>query len=385
MPSKPAKKSAKSPAKSAPCPLSADRLTFLRRLMSAVSPSGYETQVARIVRDEAAAWATDIRTDVHGNTLIHVAPPPARAKNAPPPPKVLLAAHCDEIGFLVTHIDDNGYLWIAPVGGWDPQIPQGQRVLVRTATAGDIPGVLGKKPIHLLKPDDRNRVTPLDSLWVDIGASSRDDATALVAIGDPIVIDQGVSELRNGLWAGRAFDDRAGVFAIVEAARRLAQRRDFAADVYAVATVQEEIGSRGAITATFGVAPDVGIAVDVTFATDHPDMSDAEKHEGRVRLGGGPAISRGANINPVLFALLRDTAAARKIPHQIVAEPRATPTDADPIQLSRAGVAAALLSVPLRYMHTPGEIVALADLDATAELIAQSVRQMKPGQSWIPS
>ena len=380
---KSSKKTAKSSPKPAPFP--ADRLPFLRTLMSAISPSGYETQVARIVREEAAPWATDVRTDVHGNTLIHVAPPPARSKNAPPPPKVLLAAHCDEIGFLVTHIDDHGYLWIAPVGGWDPQIPQGQRVLVRTASAGDIPGVLGKKPIHLLKPDDRNRVTPLDSLWVDIGASSRDDASSLVAIGDPIVIDQGVSELRNGLWAGRAFDDRAGVFAIVEAARRLALRRDFAADVYAVATVQEEIGSRGAITATFGVAPDVGIAVDVTFATDHPDMSDAEKHEGRVRLAGGPAISRGANINPVLFALLRDTALARKIPLQIVAEPRATPTDADPIQLSRAGVAAALLSVPLRYMHTPGEIVALADLDSTAELIARTIAAIKPAQSWIPN
>lgn len=368
-------------------PIKPAQYNFLKKLMSAVSPSGYETEVARLVREEAAAWATDVRTDVHGNTLVHVAPPAAARKAAKGArlPKVLLAGHCDEIGFLVTFIDDNGYLWISPIGGWDPQIPQGQRVLVRTATAGDLPGVLGKPPIHVLKSEARTKVTPLDALWVDIGAKDRADAESVVSIGDPIVIDQGLTELRNGLLAGRAFDDRAGVFSVIEAARRLAQRRDFAADVYAVATVQEEIGSRGAITATFGVAPDVGIAVDVTFGTDHPEMGEAEKHEGRVKLGGGPAISRGANINPVLFDLLKKTAAARKIPVQYVADGRATPTDADPIQISGPGVAAALVSVPLRYMHTPGEVIALADLDATAELLARTIAAIKPGQTWIPN
>ena len=361
--------------------LKTPQIKFLKKLMSTFSPSGYETEVARLVRDEAKAWATDVRTDVHGNTIVHVAPP----KGAKKGPKVLLAGHYDEIGFLVTFIDDNGFLWISPIGGWDPQIPQGQRVVVRTASAGDVPGVLGKVPIHLLKADARTKVTALDQLWVDIGAKDRKDAESIVSIGDPIVIDQGLVDLRNGCFACRACDDKAGLFTILEAARRLAERGGFCADVYAVGTVQEEIGSRGATTATFGIAPDVGIAVDVTFATDHPNMSEAEKHEGRVKLGGGPAVSRGANINPVLFDLLKGTAAARKIPVQFVADGRATPTDADPIQISGAGVAAALVSVPLRYMHTPGEVVSYDDLDATAELLARTIAAMKPGHSFIPA
>ena len=349
-------------------------IAFLHRLMATVSPSGYEQQAARVFTDEAKTFAS-VSTDVHGNSRILL--------NAGGSPRVLLAAHYDEIGFLVTHIDKNGYLWVAPIGGWDPQIPQGQRVAVLTRN-GVIPGVLGKAPVHVQKHDDRNRVTPLKELWVDIGAKDRDDASALVEIGDAMVIDQGLVELPNGRLAGRAFDDRGGAFAVLEAARILASR-SFPAEVHAVGTVQEEIGSRGAATATFGVRPDVGIAVDVTFATDHPRMDEAERFEGTVTLGGGPVLTRGANVNPVLFDLIRSVAKAHDIPLQITADGRATPTDADPIQLSRAGVAAALLSVPLRYMHTPGEIVALADLDSTAELIARTIAAIKPAQSWIPN
>ncbi|HAL93109.1 MAG TPA: hypothetical protein DCM68_08825 [Verrucomicrobia bacterium] len=349
-------------------------LDFLKRLMSAISPSGYELDAVRVFRDEARTFAPDVRTDVHGNTDIVVNPGGS--------PRVMLAGHYDEIGFIVTLIDSKGYLWVAPIGGWDAQIPQGQRVSIRTAE-GVVPGIIGKVPVHVQKPDDRNRVTPLTDLWVDIGAKNQKEAEQMVSVGDPMVIDQGVAEMPNGRLAGRAFDDRAGAFVVLEVARRLAQMSP-KAEIHAVGTVQEEIGSRGAITSSFGIAPEVGIAVDVTFATDHPMMDAAEKREGKVALGGGPVLSRGANINPVLYEHLLKTAKKQKIPVQIVADGRATPTDADPMQITRAGVAAALVSLPLRYMHTPSEIVSVDDLDRTVELIAHAVASMKPGQKWIP-
>jgi tetrahedral aminopeptidase len=349
-------------------------LDFLKRLMAAISPSGYEQDAVRVFRREAETFAAAVRTDVHGNTDIVIHPGGA--------PRVMLAGHYDEIGFIVTLIDDKGFLWVAPIGGWDPQIPQGQRVAIRTAR-GVVPGVMGKVPIHLQKPEDRTRVTPLTDLWVDIGAKNRKEAEKQVAVGDPMVIDQGVVELPNGRLAGRAFDDRAGAFVVLETARLLAKLAP-RAEIHAVGTVQEEIGSRGAITSSFGIAPEVGMAVDVTFATDHPMMDGAEKREGRVLLGGGPVLARGANINPMLYEHLLHTAKKRKMAVQIVADGRATPTDADPIQISRAGVAAALVSVPLRYMHTPSEIVSVDDLDRTIELLAHAVAAMKPGQSWIP-
>ena len=349
-------------------------LEFLKRLMGAISPSGYELDAVRVFRQEAEAFAAEVRTDVHGNTDIVVNPGGA--------PRVMLAGHYDEIGFIVTLIEASGYLWISPIGGWDPQIPQGQRVSVRTAK-GVVPGVIGKAPIHVQKADDRSRVTPLTDLWVDIGAKDRKEAEKLVAVGDPMVIDQGVLDLPNGRLAGRAFDDRAGAFVVLETARQLARLKP-KAEIHAVGTVQEEIGSRGATTSTFGIAPEVGIAVDVTFATDHPMMDSAEKREGKVKLGGGPVLSRGANINPVLFDHLLKTAHKEKIPVQIVADGRATPTDADPIQLARAGVATALVSIPLRYMHTPGEIVDVADLENTVSLLEAAIAAMKPGRSWIP-
>jgi len=347
---------------------------FLQRLMTAISPSGYERDAVRIFREEAESFAAEVRTDVHGNTDVMVNPGGS--------PRVMLAGHYDEIGFIVTLIDARGYLWVAPIGGWDPQIPQGHRVSIRTAK-GTVLGVLGKVPIHLQKPDDRKQVTPLTDLWVDIGAKNQKEAEKRVSVGDPMVINLNVEKLPNGRLTGRAFDDRAGAFVVLETVRMLSKMSS-KAEVHAVGTVQEEIGSRGATTSTFGIAPDVGIAVDVTFATDHPMMESAEKREGKVELGGGPVLTRGANMNPVLFDHLIKTAKAKKIPVQIVADGRATPTDADPIQVSRAGVAAALVSIPLRYMHTPSEVISTKDLEYTIQLLAHAIAAMKPGQSWIP-
>lgn len=350
------------------------QLDLLRRMIAAPSPSGYEQPVMRILREEAAAFAARVVPDVHGNCDVVLNPGGS--------PRVMLAAHCDEIGLITTYIDEHGFLSVGPIGGWDPQILQGQRVRVITAN-GPVPGVIGKQPIHVQEPADRDKVSKLKTLWVDIGAKDREDAERLVSIGDPMVVASDLAELPNGRFAGRAFDDKAGAWTVFEAARRLSAM-PLEAEVHAVFTVQEEIGSRGAATAAFGIRPDAGIAVDVTFATDHPGMSDAEKTEGHVVLGGGPAVTRGANVNPELFRRLKETAEAKGIPLQIVADGRATPTDADPLQVSRAGVATALLAVPLRYMHTPCEIVSADDLEATARLMAETIASFKKGDSFLP-
>lgn len=351
------------------------QLRFLSRLIETPSPSGYEARLMRLIRDYAAPFADTITTDVHGNTdaLIH----PGGS------PRVMLAAHCDEIGFVVTHIDPKGCLWISPIGGWDAQIPQGQRVRILSKN-GPIPGVIGKIPIHLQKPDARKNATPLQNLWVDIGAPSASAARRYVEIGDAMVLDSSLVPLPSGLLSGRALDNKAGTYAILEALRLLSKLSPHA-EVHAVATVQEEIGSRGAITAAFGIAPEIAIAVDVTFSTDHPMMEDAARHEGEVFLGKGPVLTRGANINPPLHHHILTTATHKKIPIQKNASGRATSTDADPLQISRAGVATALLNVPLRYMHTPCEIVAPADLDNTARLIAETIATLHPDQSWTPA
>jgi endoglucanase len=282
----------------------------------------------------------------------------------------------------VTNIDANGFLWFAPIGGWDPQIAQGQRVRIMTKK-GIVRGVVGKVAIHMQTPEQRKKVTQIEDLWVDIGAHDQADARKMVEVGDPLVISYGFEEMANGLAAGRAFDNRAGAFVVLEAARQLARLKP-AAEVHAVATVQEEIGLRGATTAAYGINPDVGIAVDVTFATDHPNMEEAMKRENLIELGKGPVLTRGPNINAKLFDLLVTTAKTEKIPYQINAEPRGTGTDANAIQLNRAGVVSALISIPLRYMHSPCEMISLRDLEQCAKLLARTVTRISPQTNFVP-
>ncbi len=347
---------------------------FLSKLINAISPSGYEDEAARVWIDEARTFADDIRRDSHGNANAVI--------NAGGSPRIMLSGHYDEIGFLISHISDEGYCWIQPIGGWDAQIPQGQHVVIR-GRKGHVHGVIGKCPIHLLKNDAREKVTKLEEQWVDIGAKDRKAAEKVVAVGDPLVIDRGMHHLQGSLVAGRGFDNRAGAFAVLEAARILAKLKP-QAEVHAVATVQEEIGLRGARTAAYGVDPHVGIAVDVTFATDYPSMGDATKKFGKVKVGKGVVITRGPNINPRLFDLMVETAQKKKIAHQICAESRPTGTDANAIQISRAGVATGLLSIPNRYMHTPCEVVSLDDLMATAELMAHTCARITTDTDFIP-
>lgn len=342
--------------------------------MTSISPPGYEDEAARVWKEEAETFAREFRRDLHGNSFAVINPGGS--------PRIMLAGHTDEIGFTVTHIDDNGFLWFAPIGGWDAQVPVGQHVTIRSAN-GHIPGVIGKCPIHLQKDEARKQVTKLEEQWIDIGARNRKEAEKLVAIGDPLVIARGIEKLANNRISGRGFDNRAGAFVVLEAARKVARMKP-RAEIHAVATVQEEIGLRGARTAAYGIDPLVGIAVDVTFATDYPTMDEPRKRIGRIEMGKGVVITRGPNINPKLFELLVGTAREEKIAHQINVEPRGTGTDANVIQINRAGVATALLNIPNRYMHTPCEMVSLDDLNACIDLMAHACARISNKTDLIP-
>lgn len=353
-----------------------DSFNFLSKLLETPSPSGFEAKIQSVVKKRVSGIADLIEIDVHGN-LIAAINPDAKLR-------VMLAGHCDQIGMMVTHIDDKGFIYFNQIGGIDPATLPGSKVVVHTAD-GPLPGVIGQKPIHLQSADERGKKIELKRLWIDIGATSAEEAGKLVAIGDAATCELGVVRLGKHAIAATACDDRVGVYIVMEALRILASRgkKKLGIGVFAVSTVQEEIGLRGAKTSAFGIDPQVGIAVDVTHASDNPG-ADA-KEIGTVKLGKGPTIARGPNINPVLERLLRETAKKKRIPHQTLSAPGATGTDANVIQLSRSGVATALLGIPNRYMHTPAEMIDLRDLESTAKLIAETVSRITPRMSFIPS
>ena len=347
---------------------------FLRELLEAPGPSGYEGPVRSVWTAEVSSYADAIEVDVHGNAIA--------SYNAGGGPRVMLAGHMDELGFQIIYIDDRGYLYFDTIGGFDLGMVPGRKVRIHTRK-GPVLGVLGKKPIHLMKAEERSKVPAKHELWIDIGVSSGDKARTIVEIGDPVTYDPNFEELRGDLVVSRATDNKAGAWVVAEAMRRVTRaKKACRASLFSVATVQEEIGLRGAKTSAYGVDPLVGIAVDVTWAMDHPGVD--KRQVGECVLGGGPVINRGANINPVVFDRLVAVAKKKKIPHQIMAEPGGTGTDANAIQLSRAGVAAALVSLPQRYMHTPVEVVSLKDLDNTAKLLAEFVLSLEKDARFIP-
>jgi endoglucanase len=343
--------------------LSDSSIAFLKRLLDTPGPSGFESAPAKVWRDEARAFA-DVSNDVAGNSMAIVHPDGS--------PTIMLAGHIDEIGVIITYIDDEGYLFISGIGGWDPQVLVGQRIRI-SGRDGDVFGVIGKKPIHVIKPDDRKKASEMTDLWIDIGAESREDAERRVSVGDPGVIDSRTIDFPNDCIVSRSIDDRIGAFIVLEALRRYASQ-PAAARVVAVATTQEEIAYQGGgarISAT-RLAPQMAIVVDVTHATDFPTAE--KKEHGHHKIGGGPVLTRGSIISPVVYGLLRDTAARLAIPHTIHAAGRESWTDADAIHVARDGVATALLSIPNRYMHSPNEMVSLEDLDRAATLIAETCR-----------
>ncbi|VUT26587.1 MAG: Tetrahedral aminopeptidase [Candidatus Methanolliviera sp. GoM_oil] len=349
-------------------------LDFLKQLMNTTSPSGFEGEASHLWCDEARRFTDNVKVDLHGNSIAIV--------NQGGSPRVMIAGHLDEIGLMVNYIDDDGFIYFSGIGGWDPQILAGQRVWIQSKE-GKIKGGIGKKPIHMLTKEERKKAVEIKDLWIDIGAKDKKDAERLISIGDPIVLAYDLCEMENGLILSKGCDDKTGAFVALEAARMLSTLKP-KAEIYAVATVQEEVGLRGATTSAFGVDPKVGIAVDVGFATDFPTMKEEKKRVGDARIGSGPIIARGANINHKIYDLLVETAKEHKISYQISGAPRGTGTDANPIQLTRSGVAASLVSIPNRYMHTPCEVVSLKDIEETYKLIAYAIEKINDEMDLTP-
>jgi endoglucanase len=345
-----------------------ESLEFLKNLLAAHGTSGYEGSVRQVWRARIEKYADEVFTDAMGSCIAVLNPKGS--------PKVMLAGHIDEIGFQVTHIDDLGFLYIANIGGHDVSLVPGRRVLVHTR-GGDIPGVTGKKAIHLMTPEERKKIPEIHELWIDIGARDKAEALQAVEIGDSVTHDIGFQELRNGLVTSRALDDRTGAYVAAETLIELAKSKTAPkACVVAVATSQEEIGTRGAITSAYRVDPDVGICIDVTHASDSPDIDP--RKTGVVKLGGGPRLTRGASVNPKVFDALADAAKKGKIPYQVGAVPAQAPNDTRSLQIAREGVATGTVGLPLRYMHTPSEVMSLADLDYSVDLLAKFCHSLKP-------
>lgn len=345
---------------------------FLRKIQETPSPSGFEQPVQRIVRRRMKPVADAIETDVHGNVIV--------ALNPEGSPRVMLAGHCDQIALMVNYVDDNGFIFFSTIGGIDAGVLPGSRVVVHSKN-GPIDGVIGRRPVHVMKPEERGQKVEIRELWIDIGAHGKKEVERVISIGDPITFRLEMVRLGDEMATSPAFDNKCGTFVVMEALR-LCSVKKLRCALFAVSTVQEEVGLRGAKTSCYGVDPHVGIAVDVTHATDYPDID--KRVNGNIKMGEGPTISIGPNINPPLAELLIKTARSKRVPYQREAAPGGTGTDANAIQLTRAGVATALVSIPNRYMHTPVEVINLKDLGAAAKLIAETVLAIGPRTRFIP-
>ena len=346
---------------------------FLKELVEAPSPSGFEAPAQRVIKQYLEPLADQIQVDVMGNMMARL--------DGKGGQRLMLAGHCDEIGFMVQFITDEGFIYFGAIGGVDPHLSPGQRINIHTRSA-TIKGVIGKKAIHLIDPKDRDTVIKLKEQYIDIGCNSREEVESLLRIGDPITFSVGLERLQNGRITSRALDDKMGSFIVSRVLEEIKAAGGAVSELVCVSTVQEEVGLRGGTTSAYGVDPDLAIVVEVTHATDTPDVE--AKGIGRVAVGKGPVLARGANINPVLFDLLVDTAEREEIPIQIIGVPRATGTDANTLQLTRGGVATALLGIPLRYMHTPVELLAEADLQAAIKLLTATVLRIEKEHSFLP-
>lgn len=349
---------------------------FLKDLLATPSPPGYERPVQDIVRAWAGQFADEVSTDRHGN-VIAVRRPREKTDLTQ---RVMLAGHCDQISLMVQHVDENGFLFVQPMGGWDMQVLIGQHLTVWTAD-GPVHGVIARRATHLLTPEERGKVPIFTDVWVDIGANDRADAERIVRPGDTVTLALGLRELRNGMACAPAMDDKVGVWTVFETLRLL-HRRPLNVEVYCVSTVQEEIGLRGAFTASYRINPTVGIAVDVCHATDTP--SNDKKQLGETKLGNGPVVFRGPNANPRVCERLEQTGKTHELAIQLRGAPRAASTDANAIQLARSGVAAGMIGIPNRYMHSPVETVALTDLDVAAKLLAEFCAGLPTQMDWTP-
>lgn len=347
-------------------------LAFLKDLLLAPSPSGYERPVQDVVRQFAASFADEVTTDWHGNVIAAVNPGGS--------PRIMLAGHCDQIGLMVTHIDKQGYLRVSPIGGWDVQMLIGQNLQIWTSE-GPIPGVIARKPIHLLTPEERKSVPEIKDLWIDIGAADGDEAKQSVAVGDAVTLELGFRMLRNQLAAAPGMDNKVGAWVVMNAMKH-ASAGNLQAAVYAVSTVQEEIGLRGAKTSAFSIEPELGIAVDVTHATDCPTID--ENQHGEIKLGAGPVVVRGPNVNPVMHTQLMQLADEHKIGVQPAALSKPAGNDANVMQVNRGGMATGIVAIPNRYMHSPVEVISLDDLENAAALIGHFCLSVDSDSDFTP-
>ena len=344
---------------------------FLSALLAARSPSGYETEAQAVFDEHVRPSADTYARDPLGNRLA--------THNPAGDPVVMFAGHLDELGLIITYINKDGFLYFDTIGGHDLSIISGRRVLIQTAQ-GVVRGVTGKRAIHLMEEEDRKRVPKKHEIWIDIGVRSKEEALARVNIGDVATYDHGLELFSGSIGAARAFDNKVGAYVVGEALVRLAREKArLKARVVSVATTQEEIGVRGATTSAYAVNPHFAVAVDVGHATDHPDCDN--RRFGETKLGGGPILCRGANINPRVYERLVRAARKQSIPFQVEADPRPTGTDARAIQMARGGVATGLVSIPLRYMHTPSEVVDLEDVERCVQLLVAFALDLEAGEN----
>ena len=346
--------------------------SYLKELLDSPGPSGFEQEVQKLFRSFASGYCDDVKTDVHGNVVAF--------RKGTLDKKIMLTAHIDEIGFMVKHIDDHGCIRFDTIGGVDPALLPGLAVRVY-GESGTSDGIIGKKPIHLMDQDERNKAVKLDDLWIDIGAASAEAAKKTVSVGDYITFRPSFTELPGGLIASKSHDDRIGVFVLSSVLRELSSVKDLP-DIYVVSSVQEEVGLRGAVTSAYNIKPDIGIAVDVTHATDYPSI-DKNKH-GDIKLSKGCVFHVGANINSRVLTMLKHTAKEAGIDYQLEAAPRNTGTEANALQLSRGGVATGLVSIPLRYMHSPNEIASLKDTQSAIKVITAFCKSIDGNTDLIP-
>ena len=351
-----------------------ESLEFFKAIVNVPSPSGFEEHAAEIYRSYTKTFADQVTTDVHGNV--------AAILNPDAEMKIMLAGHMDEIGFLIHYIGDDGLLYFSTIGGHDSVIPVGQRVWVHGKER--IPGVIGRKAIHLLTDEERKKKPEIDDLWIDIGVSSRDEAEKLLSLGDPVTYQTEFQMLQGDRASARGFDNKMGSFIVAEALRLLKEEGGLnpGVGVYAVATVQEEIGLRGAKTSAYWINAQSGLAVDVNHAIDYPSVSKTKY--GQLDIGKGPSVMRGANANPIVFKMIRAAGDEHGIPYQVDVTAGGTGTDGNAMQLNRAGMAVGIVGVPLRYMHTPVELLSITDVENCAKLMAAYCRSVTPETDFTP-
>ena len=351
-----------------------ESLAFLKDIVNTPSPSGYEERAAEVYRQYTSAFADSVTTDVHGNVaaILH---PQAEMK-------IMLAGHIDEIGFIIHYISEDGLIYFSGIGGHDSVIPVGQRVWIHGTR--QVPGVIGRKAVHLLDDDERKKKPELRDLWIDIGATSRAEVESVIQLGDVATFQAEFEHLMGDRATARGFDNKMGGFIVGETIRLLKEEGGLHPEVgvYAVGTVQEEIGLRGARTSSFSINAQSGLAVDVNHAIDYPTVS--KTRYGALDIGKGPSVMRGANSNPIVFSMVRDAAKEDGIPFQVDVAPGGTGTDGNAMQISRGGMAVGILGVALRYMHTPCELLSLTDVENCARLMAAYCRRVQPNTDFTP-